>query len=304
MNNGADIEALINRIQDAIRARSEGTRSVDQSRDDYKNLLREYEKLEKEYISDDAPGFIKGLLYDHNRSNGAILTALFALDDTGPVPLVFCGDTVLMNALPELIKRDYESRTEEAAGRIPLAGGDRGGFFLALDKIKVTGRTLILAAVSSSEAFTMRDFQFLSDLLEMLFLKKKDRRFPVMLNYINDLSAAISRIVNAAGGGRFYIDHFFLLNPYEAFAHIGIYPMIEFSDLIVETLSKTYPAGVKIFAHSVFRYLVLYDEKIKERLDIKRNRIDFVFKGNSIPYKVLHREIDSPQALYLILEEL
>jgi len=300
---GADIKALLLWIRDAIQARLDGTSAIDQTRDEYKSLLIEYARLEKKYISADAPGFIRGLLHEYNRTAGATLTALCTIEDQGPLPLVFCGDRVLMKALPDLIAREYGRANEGAVTRISLAGREGREIFLALERINVPGHALVLASMGSS-AFTNEDFQILSGLIKSLYMKKIDSCSPVILNYIHDISSAISRIVNAARGDRFYIDHFFLLNPYDAFAHIGMYSMIEFSDYIVETLGNTYPPEVKIFAHSVFKYLVLYDEKTREVLDVKRNRIDFVFQGNRLPYKVLHREIDSPQTLYLFLEEL
>jgi hypothetical protein len=303
VNHGADIKALLLWIRDAIRARLDGTSTIDQTRDEYRRILLEYARLEKKYISADAPGFIRGLLHEYNRTAGANLTAVFAIDDHGPLPLAFCGDRLLMKALPDLIAREYGRTSEETIARVSLAGREGRKLLLALKKISVSGHALVLASVGSS-ALRADDFQILSGVIESLYMKKTDSCSPVLLNYIHDISSAISRIVNAAPGARFLIDHFFLLSPYDAFAHLGMYAMIEFSDRVVDTLEKTYPPEANIFVHSVFKYLVLYDEKTEEGLDVKRNMIDFVFQGTRLPYKVLHREIDSPYALYLFLEEL
>jgi len=307
VENNAESENLLNRIRDVILARIDGSLTLEETRDEYKNLLLEYVKIEKKYISDDVSGYIKGLLYNHNIINSAALTAVFLIQNDNAVLLNFCGDNVLMKALPELIMQEHTALTDDSTLRKRLTKQNEQNepeFFMMLKKIDMYRESLLLAAVTSAPDFNAEEFKFLSELLAVLFSRNNTIYSPVMLNYISDISSEISRIINSAKGTRFYIDYFFLLNPYEAFSHIGIYPMIDFSDFVAEKLKMTYPENVRIFALSIFKYLVLYDEKIKKSLDIKRNRRDFIFQGNSIPYKVLHKEIDTIQSLYPFLEEL
>ena len=86
--------------------------------------------------------------------------------------------------------------------------------------------------------------------------------------------------------------------------HAGMYTLIEFSNFIVDTLKSRYSAPSSIFALSLASYLVVYGDEVQNSLDLKRNRINFEFHGNNIPYKVEQTEIGSPQSLYLFLERL
>ncbi|OHD65341.1 MAG: hypothetical protein A2176_15525 [Spirochaetes bacterium RBG_13_51_14] len=304
MSAGTDINILLDQIRDVIKARSVGNLTLEKTRDAYKKLLLQYRKLERKYVSDHVTGFIKGLLYHHNTANSAHLTAIYVMKNGNPVPLASAGDKILMNALPELISREYGSLRDSVITRIPL--GEQGGqaFTLMLTTIAAVRETIVAGTVTSSPLFNADDFKFLAELLKTIYEKNSEFFTPVMLNYMHDISSQISKIFNDGKGDAVYVDRFTLYNPHESLYHAGIYKLIEFSNFIVNTLKRTYPDTVRIFALSLSSYLVLYDENTKQRLDIKRNRIDFDFHGNNIPYKVLHTEIDTPQSLYLFLEKL
>lgn len=304
MAETSDIDILLEQIRDTIKARSEGSLSLEKTRDAYNRLLARYRKLEGKYISERAGGFLKGLLYQHNRLNSAGLTAIFHLKNGTPVPLAYAGDKILLTAAPELITRELASLKDDATVRIKLGEASGQIFSLALRKIDVGRDTVILAAVTSTTAFDTGDFEFLAELLAIVYARNFEFFSPVMLNYMNDISSEISRIFNAGKEGPIHADHFHLYSPPGTFTHAGIYSLIEFSSFIVNTLKKTYPASARIFALSLSSFLVLYDEKTSQGLAIRQNRIDFQYHGNNIPYKVLHTVIDTPQSLYLFIEKL
>jgi hypothetical protein len=307
MADTPESEILLSHIRDAIMARLDESLTIEETREAYKNMLIEYSRLEKKFVSEDASGYLKGLLYNHNKINYANLTAVFMIRNDNPAILGFYGDAVLLKALPELIMREYDALTGEAAVRLPLTKPDESSGYevsLIIKKIIARSETFLLASITSARDFNIENFNYLSELVALLFSRGNTPNSPAVLDYIKDISSEISMIIQSSGGTRFYIDYYMLLNPYEAFSHIGIYPMIEFSDFIMEVLKKAYSKEVRIFALTVFKYLVLYDEEIKKSLDIKRNRIDIIYQGNSIPYKVLHEEIATPQSLYPFLEKL
>jgi hypothetical protein len=299
-----DIEILLDQIRNTIKMQSDGSLSPDKARQSYRKLLARYEKLESKYISANAGGYIKGLLHHHNAANSANVTAVFMFRKGLPVLLAFAGDKILMNALPELIGRERDVIDGGATARLRL--GEQGGqsFSLVLKKLMAEREMIVVATVTSTPLFNAGDFEFLAELLKSIYIKNHEFFSPVMLNYMNDLSSEISRIFNGGKEGALYADHFILHNPPGAFARAGIYNLIDFSNFIVKTLRATYPAHVHIFALSLSNYIVLYDEKTKLGLDIRRNRMDFIYHGNNIPYKVLQNEIETQQALYLFLESL
>lgn len=310
MNYDTDIESLLDRIRETIRGSLEGSIPLAQVKDEYRDLLARYRKLERGCQSPESRGFLRGLLHHHNRRNGARLTAIFPSDEVIVEPLAYAGDRMLMNALPGLIsgaKQEIESGETLIA---PLAGSDAAQsadtnrFNLVLRKISAGHEPIILAAVTSDPAFNQGEFDFLSDLIGLIFSKNHERCLPASLNYIRDISADITRVIQGGESTIFFIDQYQLLNPGKSFSYIGLYPMIEFSDYIVDTLKKSYPDEIVIYALSVTRYLVLYDEKTRAGIQSRRDRIDLTLHGNSIPYKVINREINGPQALFLFLEEL
>lgn len=304
MADTQDIDILLDQIRSTIKMQSDGSLQPDRTRQAYKKLLAQYEKLEKKYISENAGGYIKGLLHHHNIANSANVTAIFMFRKGLPVTLAFAGDKILLNALPELISRERAAIDGGATVRLPLGEDSGQPFSLVLKKLMAEREMIVVAAVTSTPLFNTRDFEFLAELLKSIYIKNHEFLSPVMLNYMNDLSTEISRIFNGGKEGPLYADHFILYNPPGAFALAGIYSLIDFSNFIVKTLRATYPAQVHVFVLSLSNYIVLYDEKTRLGLDIKRNRIDLLYRGNNIPYKVQQNEIETQQALYVFLESL
>jgi hypothetical protein len=299
-----EIDTLLDRIRSTIKASAEGSLSLDKTRHAYKKLLDEYSSLERKYISTQAGGYLKGLLYHHNTFNSANLTAVFIIRNDTPEHLVYAGDRILLNALPDLISRELPGLDQGAAVFVPLGEQDGQTFSMALKRITAGHHPIVVASVTSTTVFNMADFDLLIELLNIIYMKYRDFFSTVMLNYISDISSEISHIFNSGKGGSVHADHFILYIPPGAFARAGIYDLIEFSDFIVSTLKTTYPDSVHIFTLSISNYIVLYDSATKQGLDVNRNRIDFFYGENNIPYKVQITEIDSPQSLYLFLESL
>jgi hypothetical protein len=298
----SDTEILITQIKKTISLWSDGTLSLDKAKLSYKKLLDQYRKLERKYISENSRGYLKGLLHHHNLINNATLTAFFVIRGETVDPLVFAGDAILLNAIPQKISA--MSHDQEQVTQIRLGEREGQAFTLYVRSMAVGRETVITAAVASTPLFNLQEFELLAGLLATLYRKNRELFTPVMLNYINDISSEISRLFNGGKDGPVYTDHFILFNPPGAFSGAGIYNLIDFSHFIVKTLKMTYPQHVNIFAISLSNYFVLYDENTKMGLDIKRNRIDFDYHGNNIPYKVIHTEIGTQQQLYLFLESL
>ncbi len=298
----SDTEILLSQIKKTIALSSDGSLSPDKARLSYRKLHDQYHKLERKYISENSRGYLKGLLFQHNIINNATLTALFVSRGDTVEPLVFAGDAILMKAIPQKISP--QSNSQEPVTQIRLGEREGQAFTLFVRSTDVGRETLITAAVVSTPLFSSPEFELLSELLAVLYRKHRELFTPVQLNYIDDISSEISRLFNGGADGPVYTDHFILFNPPGAFAGAGIYNLIDFSHFIVKTLKTTYPLNVNIFAISLSNYFVLYDDTIKMGLDVKRNRIDFNFHGNNIPYKVIHTEIGTQQQLYLFLESL
>lgn len=298
----SDTEILLSQIKNTITLWSEGSLPLEKAKLSYRKLHDQYLKLERKYISENPRGFIKGVLHNHNISNNATLTALFALREGSVETLAFAGDAILLNAIPAKMSRlDLEGGTVK---KVRL-GEQEGKAFMLFVKAMVAGRdSIAVASIASTPLFNQKDFELLAELLSTLHRKNRELYTPVMLNYIHDLSSEITRLFNGGKDGPVYADQFILYNRPGAFSGAGIYNLIDFSHFVVKTLKTTYPANVHIFTLSLSNYFVLYDEATKMGLDIKRNRIDFNYHGNNIPYKVVHTEIGTQQQLYLFLESL
>lgn len=300
----SDITALMEQIRDTIKSSSDGSLSINKARDAYEKLLRHYNLIEQKYVSSHAKGFVKGLLYQHNSRNSANLTALFLMKGGEPVPVVYAGDRILLAALPELITLEYSSLLDDATARVRLGDKDGQSFSMVLKKMNVSRESIVAAAVTSTPLFNNALFEYLAALLRSMFERNMELSSPIMMIYINNISSEISSIFRSMDVGSLHLDQFQLKIPRGSFLHAGIYTLIEFSNFIVAVLKSKYPDSVHIFALSLSSYLVLYDDEVKNSLDLKRNRINFEFHGNNIPYKVDQIEIDSPQSLYLFLEKL
>lgn len=300
----SDTELILDQIKKTITLWSEKSLSHDKARLAYAKLHEQYLKLERKYISENSTGYLKGLLHHHNIANSATLTALFSMRNDRFIPLAFAGDAILLNAIPGLITSKLEGLDAGSVVQIPL--GDKGGqAFTLFARKSGSGRDIYLSvAVASTSLFNTSDFALLTDLLAMICKKNHEISSPVMLDYVNDISAEISDLFNGGKEGPVYTDHFILSIPPRAFLGAGIYYLIAFSHFIVETLKRVYPPHVHIFTISLANYFVLYDENTMMGLGIKPNRIDFDYHGNNIPYKVVHTEIRTQQQLYLFLESL
>ena len=300
----SDISALMEQIRETIRSGSDGALSVTRAREAYKKLLRRYNLIEQKYVSSHSKGFVKGLLYNHNSHNNSNLTALFLMNGTEPVPVAYAGDRLLLAAMPELITREYSSLLDDAIARFRL--GEKSGqyFSMIIKKMTVARESIVMVSVSSAPHFSTGHFEYCAGLMQSIFERALELRSPVMMIYSNNISAEISSVFRSMDGGSMHVDQFQLRIPRGSFMHAGIYTLTEFSSIIVTTLKSKYPDSVHIFALSLSTYLVVYGDEIKNSLDLKRNRINLEFHGNSIPYKVEQIEVDSPQSLYLFLEKL
>jgi len=304
MKETGNIDILIDQIKETIRGYSGGSLSPGRTKIAYRTLLSRFRKIEARYISEQADGHLKGVLHHHNISNNAALTAIFIVQNGSTVPLAAVGDMLLLNALPELITREEARMEAGSTAKLRLGSQEGQSFSLVLKKISAERETIIAAAVTSSPLFNSSDFDFITDFLRIIYLRNREVFSPVMLNYMNDISAEISRIFNGGKDGPVYADQFFLYKSTGAFAREGVYNIIDFSHVIINKLKETYPARVHIFALSLSNYVVLYDEITRQGLDIKRNRLDFMYHGNNMPYKVVDTTIATPQDLYLFLEQL
>ncbi len=304
MTETANIDILIDQIKETIKGYSGGALSPEKARNAYRVLLSHYKKFEVRYISEQGSGFLKGALHHHNVANYTGLTAIFTERNGSPVPIAAVGDMVLLNALPELIARECAAAEGEKPVRVRLGSQKGQSFSLVFKKISADRDTIFTAAVTSSPLFNVADFEFLSELLKTVYLRNRELFSPVMLNYMSDISAEISRIFNAGKNGAVYTDQFILFKSTGAFSREGVFNIVDFSNFIVNRLKETYPPRVTIFALSLSNYVVLYDEQTKQSLDIKRNKLDFLYHGNNIPYKVIATAIATPQDLYLFLEKL
>jgi hypothetical protein len=298
------ITALMEQIRETIKLSSNGSLPGSKARDAYKKLARQYNLLEQKYVSSHSRGFIKGLLYHHNSQNSANLTALLLMRKGKPVPVAFAGDRLLLAALPELVAKEYASLPDDGAARVRL--GDRAGqsFSMVVKKMALPGESIIVAAVTSTPLFDTAHFEHLALLLRSIVERNLELRSPIMMIYINNIATEISSVFKSLEGGSLHVDHFLLKIPRGSFLYAGIFTLIEYSNAIVAILKSKYPDSVHIFALSLSSYLVIYGDEIKNGLELKRNRINFEFHGNNIPYKVDLSEIDSPQSLYIYLEKL
>jgi len=300
----SEISALMEQIRETIKSSSDGALPAAKTRDAYKKLLKRYNLIEQKYVSSHSKGFIKGLLHHHNTHNSANLTALFLMKPEGPFPVVFAGDRLLLAAMPELITREYASLLDDGTSRVRI--GDKGGqsFSMIIRKMAVAGESIVVASVSSTPIFSTELFDYCAALMKSIYERNMEPRSPIMLIYINNISTEISNLYRSMDGGSLVIDQYQLRIPRGSFRHAGIYTLTEFSRFIVSTLKSKYPDSVHIFTISLSSYLVAYGEDTRNSLDLKRNKINIEFHGNSIPYKVEQTEIESPQSLFLYLEKL
>jgi hypothetical protein len=299
MIDDADISLLLDRIRETIRSVTDGSFPDVRANEQYGKLAAQYRKIEGKYVSDQSRGYVRGILYHHNRNNAAGLTAVFVMRNDEPIPVLFAGDRLLLAALPEIITREYGSLETGVTSRVRLGGSAGQDFFLALRRQNAGRETIVTAAVASSPLFTIADFEFIADLLHLICEKRADLDAPLLLDYSSDISSEISRLFLTADRESLRADLYRLSSPPGSFAGIGVHSLIDFSNYIVHTLKKHYGGDVQVFSLSLTAYLVIHRDGDN---DARKSRVELSLQGNIIPYKIVQRKLDSPQAMSLLIE--
>ncbi|TFH41617.1 MAG: hypothetical protein E4G96_05160 [Chrysiogenales bacterium] len=303
MTDTSEIDILIGQIRDTIKGRSDGSLSLEKTDRAYETLLERYHALERKIVSDHPGGFIKGLLYQHNRSNYSAITAVFILKDGMPSPLAFAGDAILFQALPELIVGQASLISDGSTSRFRLGEKSGQSFSMVLKGFDVGGEKIIVSSVTSTPLFDISDFEFLAVLIGAIYTAYAGSFSPVLLDYIHEISSELSGIFESSRDV-ICADHFTLNNPLNSFSLTGIHALIDFSSFIMETLSRAYPEPVNVLVVSLASYLVIYDAHSPLNAEVKRNRIDINYHTNIVPYKSTHTEIATHAELSHFLEHL
>ncbi len=303
MKDTKEIDILIGQLRETIQRRASGTLSPEKTDHVYRTLLARFNALEKRHHSDRPGGYIKGVLHHHNRHNHSSLTAILVKKEDAAIPVVFAGDAILLQAIPEIIEREAQSISAGNSVRIPL--GDKSGHthVMSLKKFEPGDETIFVASVTSTPLFDLSAFDYIADFACSVYDRYSTYFDPTTLDYIQRLSSELVAVYESSMGV-LYADHFILKNPLSSLSLTGTRTLIDFSEYIVQTLSDAYPEPVVVLVVSLGDYLVLFDDGATSNADVRHNRIDIVYNTNLVPYRSTRTAIDSPGALAVFIEEL
>jgi tetrahydromethanopterin S-methyltransferase subunit F len=303
MKSDDSCEQLREAIKKSIKAQVDGRVDIDQARKEYSQLYSRYRSLESGYISDRSRGYLKGLLYHHNMKNHALLSAVFDMKGGKPDPVLFTGDRLLLSAIPEMISRLHSEHEEMVTLRTTMSREEPTAFELIFIKGDFQNGRFCIAAVSASPSFEDKHFELCAHSILAIFKKHYNSSSAVSVSYINALSREIGHLLEISAGTTLLADHFIMEKLADSFGHTGIKKVIKISEFIVRRLEEIYPANVHVIALSLSHFVVIYDKETVFEKGFKRNRIDFEYMENNIPYRVKQTEIKSPESIHYYLKK-
>jgi len=288
-----EISKLILDIGGAMKDFSRGRISLSDAEAAYARLAGEYGRIEGELRNDDATGLLEGILYHHNIRNFSTHSGIY-LERKGTVtPLVFRGDAAQAARIAETLRQRASDLATSDVRHYEPEG--TGGLAQTLHAVRVATAgpdTVCFAALSSSPWFSDEAFAYTGAILALMVeghaAQEQDYSYFSVIK--NQADAFIRAHMDQSHD--IMTNIFIFRNIEKIFSHLGFYAILDVSETIRRTLADNFPAGTLCLAPTPRMYLVFTRHLRKRGADLKGNRIDFIYRGITIPFQRLNLDLD------------
>jgi len=300
-----DIHNLIMSIQKSMTEFAEGSLQLKNAEDEYKKLSDIYKKIETDSVKHEGQNILKGLCYYNNIENFSILSGVYFLDSRDITPFTYHGDNNLNSkTMYKILKNKKEIKNNQVIMIQPDESLLHPVYIypVSIDKNEL----IVLATVSSSGYFSKEKFYFSGKLLSVMFSVRRDDFHFIKLNYFDEVSKEIEKIIKENIDDDHYIEAtLFIFKSVEMiFSHLGIKTLIDVSDSITDILKNSYQENSRCFSLSIRDYIVIFKKRKGEKTKQKKKRIDFICKDINLPYKTLEIEIDTVDSIHNFWEKI
>jgi len=300
-----DIHNLIMSIQKSMTEFAEGSLQLKDAEEEYKKLSELYKQIEADSVKHEGSNILKGLCYYNNIENFSILSGVYFLDSKDITPFTYHGDN---NLNSKTMNKILKNKKDIKNNQVIMIQSDESLLHsvyiypVLIDKNEL----IVLATVSSSSYFSKEKFYFTGRLLSVLFSIRRDDFHFIKLNYFDDVSKEIEKILMENIDDDHYIEAtLFVFNTVEMiFSHLGMKTLIDVSDIITDLLKSSYQENSRCFSLSIRDYIVILKKRKGEKTKSKKKRLNFIYKEINIPYKTLEIEIDTVDSVHNFWEKI
>lgn len=303
----SNIKKLIFSTQKVIKDYSEGVLSHQEAKDEYEKLARNYHELQKEAISESSTGFIRGICYHHNIENFSVFSGLFALTESEFELVSYYGDDKMNSIIIETLQNNQKRIPQsEFSTILPGENSSLNQILYIYPVWRNISKAVFFIALSSSDYFSTEKFCFIGTFFNEIFKASLFNEKPMSVSYFEDIKREIVDILTETINETYSVAaHVFSLKLVDdIFIHMGIFSILEISDKFVEIIRKNFPDSAHIFVLSLNEYLVLTPILRKSSSNPLKKRLEFDYKDISIPYEVIQLKIDSPDAIYQLIQKM
>lgn len=280
-------------IGETMKDFSRGKLSLPDADKAYARLSEEYGRLEAELRNEEASGLLEGVLYHHNIRNYSNYSGIYLGRKDAITPIVRCGDESMAARVAGALRGRV---SDLASGDVRNFGPESdGGLAQTLHAVRVAtaGPDFIyFASLSSSPYFSDEAFAYTGAILGLMIEghaapEQYYGYFPVIKQEADDFIRK-----NMDQSHDIMTNIFIFRNIEKIFSHLGFHTMVDVSDHIRLTLADNFPSGSHCAAPSFRMYLVFTRHLRKRGAELKNNRVDFVYRGITLPFHRLNISLD------------
>ncbi len=295
-----EINSLILSIQSAMNDYTEGNISFEEAKEEYKNLLGIYNKLEADNKKEEGPNIISGLCYYNNIENFSLLSGIYHLSSKKTTQIAYYGSESLNSKTMNTILDNINNIKGNRMIMIQPDGSHMLHPIYVYPLFTEKNDKIVFATVSSSTYFSKEKFSAEGKLFKELFSITRPESHYLEVNYFDKISNKIDKYLQVNVDDEYYIQAtLFVFNIIEKiFNHLGIHSLIDISNLIMDNLKSNFKENSECFALSVRDYLVLQKLRKDCKSDEKKTNIEFRYNDINIPYKTLNLDLETGDSIH------
>jgi hypothetical protein len=289
-------------LKKALQDYTGGRISLEDAKSKYRELLSLYHSMEGEMRPGPGGNIFAGMCHHHNIENFSLFTGVYILDNDGMRPFIASGDSMFNDHILSTHAAISASIVDGSVASVKPSSGRDFPHALYLYPLDLNeGPRAALIAVSSSQFFSTERFTHAGDVMKSILQKAASEFRPLYMNYQAEVRHEIERYINITRGlgeGTAISAHIFIFNMIEKiFSHMGISALLEISGEIVDHLKESFGPDSKIYALSLHEYVALTKSGSADGSAPLKKRIEFKYKGITIPFQTMKLEVDSRKAL-------
>ena len=302
-----DINNLIISVGDALKEFAGGNISHADAVNDYKKLLKKYNKIAGKQKKNINVNQVEGLCYYHNINNFSLFSGIYTIEKDDIYYVAYYGESSLNSRAMKIILDNSANIVENNVIQIPPGDDEnfRHNIFLYTiisDKSKKT----VFASITSSKFFSEDKFLFLAKLIKNIFSILFDGSMQCKNNYFENISEDVAEYLNNNIDEAHSVQvTLFVFNMLEKiFNHGGVHSILEISNSIYNTIKDNYRHNAKCFPLSIRDYIALEKINKNDTLKAHKEKLDFIHQNINIPYHSLKLKIDKKESIQIFWNQI